>query len=79
MGPPNIGATNSSGFTAYPVDYRNYDGVIFEPTTGLTSYWASDQFDISKAYSVRLTNDSQELIYYHVRKTYGYSVRCVKD
>lgn len=78
-GSPNVGGTNSSGFNAFPVDYRNYDGVIFQITTGLTSYWASDQFDNSYAYSVRLTNDSQELIYYHVRKTYGYSVRCIKD
>jgi uncharacterized protein (TIGR02145 family) len=78
---PNTGATNYSGFTAFGVDYRNYDGVVFWMPGSLTSYWASTEFDALTAIGTRLVNDRQDFRVYEfgVNKTYGYCVRCLKD
>jgi len=78
---PNIGATNESGFSAYPVGYRNYDGVEFNMPGDLASFWASDEFDASDAIGTRLTADREDfrVFDFGVSKTYGYSIRCVKD
>ncbi|MDP1994282.1 MAG: fibrobacter succinogenes major paralogous domain-containing protein, partial [Ignavibacteria bacterium] len=78
---PNIGATNESGFSAYPVGYRNYDGVDFNMPGDLASFWASDEFDASDAIGTRLTADREDfrVFDFGVSKTYGYLIRCVKD
>jgi len=78
---PNIGATNESGFSAYPVGYRNYDGVDFNLPGDLASFWASDEFDASSAIGTRLTADRQDfrVFDFGVSKTYGYSIRCLKN
>ncbi|MDP3150565.1 MAG: FISUMP domain-containing protein [Ignavibacteria bacterium] len=78
---PNIGATNESGFSAYPVGYRNYDGVDFNMPGDLASFWASDEFDASDAIGTRLTADREDfrVFEFGVSKTYGYSIRCVKN
>jgi len=80
-GGPNLGATNSSGFSAYPPGYRNYDGVDFNIPGDLVSFWAADEANANEGYGARLVADSQECIMgeYSVKKTYGYSVRCIKD
>jgi len=77
----NVGATNESGFSAYGVDYRNFDGVIFWMPGSLTSFWASTEFDASTAIGTRLVCDRQDfrVFDFGVKKTYGYCVRCLKD
>ncbi len=78
---PNLGATNSSGFSAYPAGYRNYDGLVPNLTGDLVSFWASDQANANEGCGARLNSDSKEcrIGEYSVKKSYGYSVRCVKD
>lgn len=78
---PNVGATNSSGFTAYGVDYRNYDGVVFWFPGSLTSFWSSTEFDAETATGTRLVADNREfnVFDFGVKKTYGYCIRCIKD
>ena len=76
--PPNTGATNSSGFTAFGGGYRySYGGL--EGLFDEASFWSSSVYSSSdgiywsvfydNAYVVRGSND----------KTNGFSVRCLKD
>lgn len=78
---PNTGATNESGFSAYPPGYRNYDGVDFNLPGDLISFWTTDECDARMAFGTRLLADSRALMIYDygVSKNYGYSIRCVKD
>lgn len=84
---PNTGATNSSGFSAYPAGYRNYDGYDLSSPANRTSpidhasFWTTDEAGPEKALGTRLVADSAEFAVgrYAVNKSYGYSVRCVKD
>lgn len=78
---PNLGATNSSGFSAYPAGYRNYDGLVPNLTGDLVSFWASDEANANEGYGARLVADRQDctIAECSVKKTYGYSVRCIKD
>ncbi len=78
---PNTGATNYSGFSAYPVGYRNYDGVDFNLPGDLAAFWSADILNSTQGLGTRLLYDTQafKIESYGVSKNYGYSVRCVKD
>ena len=77
---PNTGASNSSGFKALPAGYRQDDGSFYnindddywwsstQHSTQLTKAWARD---VNYNYAYVST-----MIYV---KSYGYSVRCLKD
>ncbi|MFH0735864.1 MAG: fibrobacter succinogenes major paralogous domain-containing protein [bacterium] len=80
-GSPNTGATNSSGFSVYPVGYRNYDGYESNDPYWHASFWAVDEFNAEKAIGTRLVNDRQDFLVFDfgVSKNYGYSVRCIKN
>jgi len=77
----NVGATNESGFSGNPVDYRNYDGVIFWNPGGMASYWSSTDCTATNAIGTRLSNDRVVFDIWDggVDKKYGYSIRCIKD
>jgi uncharacterized protein (TIGR02145 family) len=76
---PNSGATNLSGFTALPGSCRNYDGLSFYEVGDGGYFWSSTEFDVSNAW-VRCVNcDSTSLKSFNNYKSYGRSVRCVKD
>lgn len=78
---PNLGATNESGFSAVPVDYRNYDGYVYWNPGDMASFWTTTAVNEIYALGIRLNGDSRECKIYPtgVKKTYGYSIRCVKD
>ncbi len=78
---PNTGATNESGFSSFPVDYRNYDGWMFWDPGSMASYWSSTGVDNLNAYGSRLANDRADFTIWNsgVDKKYGYSIRCVHD
>lgn len=81
---PNTGATNSSGFTALPGGYRLPHGTF--TGIGISGYWWGSivenstinaryrwmYYGNSTVYKVYVYSDGFE-------KTYGLSVRCVKD
>lgn len=75
---PNIGATNSTGFSALPSSGRNIDGVLYNDGRDCY-YWLANERDTTYAYN--------RLIYFnHIRvpkvfhtKVDGFAVRCVKD
>lgn len=78
---PNTGATNSSGFTAFPGGYRLYNGPYNDISTNVEYWWSSTEYEynslhswyrgLSNAYSVVDRN-----VYF---KQFGYRVRCIRD
>jgi len=76
---PNTGATNESGFSAISVPYRNYDGTISWNIGDGAYFWSTDSFSTTNAMGARLICDAQDLLLYDAKKTYGRSIRCVKD
>jgi uncharacterized protein (TIGR02145 family) len=75
---PNTGATNSSGFTGLPGGNRDGNGTFF--FIGFFGYWwSSTQASSPDAWYRVLSyvnaNSYRDLI----TKTYGFSVRCVRD
>jgi len=78
---PNTGSTNESGFSSFPVDYRNYDGWIFWDPGSMASYWSSTGVDNQNANGSRLANDRADFTIWSpgVDKKYGYSIRCIHD
>jgi uncharacterized protein (TIGR02145 family) len=76
---PNLGATNESGFTAIPSSTRNYDGLIFYRLGDGAYFWSSTEYDDSTAWVRSMLCDSTALKSFNAYKSYGRSVRCVKD
>lgn len=74
----NMGATNSSGFTALPVACRLPLGTFSSP--GLSSFWWScTDYAVSYAWDRIIARDYANVWRGYVNKQYGFSVRCVKD
>ncbi len=75
---PNTGATNSSGFTAFPGGTRDFVGAFYN--LGGTGFWWSSTENTStfawlRALSYYFANSSRV----DDNKTYGFSVRCLRD
>ena len=69
------------GFSALPAGLKNYFGDVFTSEGYSAFFWSSSEygnFDIS-SYHMRLNNDNDEAGLMSIYKTYGFSVRCVKD
>ena len=76
---PNTGATNESGFTAFPGGYRN-DGDGNYGNIGSSGYfWSSSEIYSSLAWERLLNYNSSEVNRYYTNKKHGFSVRCVRD
>lgn len=75
---PNIGATNSSGFTALPGGDRTNNG-SFSNLGKSCLFWSSIQTDNLNAICRFLKYSDAKADLLSSLKTYGYSVRCVKD
>ncbi len=77
---PNIGATNSSGFSALPGGRHLNNGKV-DPVGDYGVWWSSTEegFDPEKAWMRYLLNDEILLLRYYDTKGYDFSVRCVKD
>ena len=76
---PNVGATNSSGFTALPVGSRNYSSGNFEDQQTRAYFWSSTEEDLNNAWYLLLFDYTPLAIQNSFYKLNGYSVRCVKD
>ena len=76
---PNLGATNSSGFTALPGGLRNYDGT-FEGLTYSGTCWTNAMGDTLESWEGDLYYDTANVGRYdNGYVNWGCSVRCVKD
>ncbi len=70
--------TNSSGFSVLPGGYRLFDGNFYN--VGYHGYWwSASEYNESNARLRRLDYSSSNLYRYFDRKSYGFSVRCVRD
>ncbi len=76
--PPNIGATNESGFSGLPGGYRS--GIGNFDFWGSYGYWWSDsESDSINAWARSLSFQSGYIQRQDVWKTLGVSVRCIKN
>lgn len=76
---PNKGATNSSGFTALPGGYRGGTTGYFGDIGYFGNWWSSSSSFANKAWLRKMYYDNTKMVRYDLLKTYGFSVRCVKD
>ncbi|HRY32004.1 MAG TPA: FISUMP domain-containing protein [Bacteroidales bacterium] len=75
---PNTGATNESGFTALPGGER-YGSGAFGAVGISTNLWTSTEYGASAARSRGLSNYSANVARISSNRTYGSSVRCLRD
>lgn len=73
---PNVGATNSSGFSALPGGFRSYYGSFNGLGSG-TCFWSSNINAWSR--SLSYYHSEVKLYYYYPYKNPGLSVRCIRD
>ena len=76
---PNIGATNSSGFSALPSGYYDIKMGTFFLERINTSFWVAPNKDSIEVKYFSLYNDDSTAIINKPYKEYGLSVRCLKD
>lgn len=75
---PNSDATNSSGFTALPGNYRYFGGAFYG--IGVTGFWwSSTESSSSRADYFDLHYNDGAMNTFDAEKRSGYSVRCIKD
>ena len=76
---PNIGATNSSGFSALPGGGRSADGTHYDTVSYYGNWWCSDQIG---SYFCNVRNmyfDAGSVGSSVMEKHNGYSVRCLRN
>ena len=76
--PPNKSATNSSGFTALPGGYNNFNKPFYSLGGG-TTFWSSTVYLSSHVWSRLLLYNYRDLRSRYRSNTNRYSVRCIKD
>ncbi|MCX6270438.1 MAG: carboxypeptidase regulatory-like domain-containing protein [Bacteroidetes bacterium] len=75
---PNSGATNASGFSARGAGIRESYGP-FSYLKGYTYLASSNNGGDGYCFDMVLTTSGPDLFYYDIDRTYGTSVRCLKD
>ena len=75
---PNTGATNSSGFTAFPGGGRGGYG-SYGNIGDYGTWWSSTESDAAFAWDREMNYYDGDVGSYYGGKTFGLSVRCVRD
>jgi uncharacterized protein (TIGR02145 family) len=75
---PNVGATNSSGFSALPAGLRTSSG-LFTLVGQYGHWWSSTSNSTSDAWRRAISNNNETINRQALQKNSGFSVRCVKD
>ena len=75
---PNIGATNSSGFTALPAGTRG-NGGTYVSLGKSTAWWTANEYGPNGSWSYYAGNNTSSVTRGGASKQDGYSVRFVKD
>lgn len=73
---PNTGATNSSGFSAEPAGHR---GNSYVASGHIAYFWNSEELSLINAKFIALFFNNSVVGGYYIYKSYGLSVRCLKD
>ncbi|MFA6571114.1 MAG: fibrobacter succinogenes major paralogous domain-containing protein [Bacteroidota bacterium] len=76
---PNTGATNESGFSALPGGSRSGISGEFVAIEEYSFWWNSNEKNDTNSWYSFLTTTYASLSRVWSQKTYGYSVRCIKD
>ena len=75
---PNVGATNSSGFTALPGGLRHNNGE-FSNVANFGDWWSSSVSSGSNALDRGLYSTNGGIGHFISSRTDGFSIRCLKD
>jgi uncharacterized protein (TIGR02145 family) len=75
---PNSGVTNVTGFTALPGGYRSDSG-LFINLRNMGYWWSSTQESSSGGWARNMNHFDLGVSRTNYLKTYGFSVRCIKD
>ncbi len=75
---PNTGATNESGFSAFPGGFR-YSNGNFTSIGKYGNFWSASEYSIGTAWNRVLYYDDSGVASYYSSMLHGLSVRCVKD
>ena len=70
--------TDAYGFFALPAGYRDFNG-NFDTEGGSAHFWSATENPKLRAYGMDLYYNREDVSLLSVDKSYGYSVRCVKD
>ena len=76
---PNTGATNESGFTAFPSGCRNYGNGGYNDIGSYGYFWSSSESYSDDAWYRRLYYNSTYLYRPDYYERSGFSVRCVRN
>ena len=76
--PPNIDATNESGFTGLPAGVLNYQDRNFYSLGYFGDFWTSSAFNSTSAFWRTLNRDNAYINRNYNEKETGRSVRCIK-
>ena len=76
---PNTGANNESGFTGIPGGLRYYLDAVYFDLGGAGNWWSSSEFNTTSGWFYHLISSSSSTGRFDGPKTYGLSVRLVKD
>jgi uncharacterized protein (TIGR02145 family) len=74
---PNLAATNSYYFNFLPAGYRD-EGFI-SGLNEVTGYWTSTPQDNEYARFIMIFYNSESSYIYYNKKSFGFSIRCIKD
>lgn len=75
---PNTGANNSSGFNALPAGWKGSSG-SYGLIGEATYFWGSNERNAGSGEYLKLSNDMSSVAFNGATKSFGYSIRCVKD
>jgi uncharacterized protein (TIGR02145 family) len=75
---PNIGATNSSGFSALPGGARDTNGT-FSGKGNSNNFWSSSEYSSTSVLVRRLYSDNSYFYRIDSNKYFGFSARCIRD
>jgi uncharacterized protein (TIGR02145 family) len=75
----NIGATNESGFTGLPAGYRHYVAGFYTFMGSAGYFWSSSEGYWGGNKYLLLLGNSSGVTLGTYGKTFGFSIRCIKD
>ena len=75
---PNTGATNESGFSALPGGIRDATGTFINISEA-ANWWSATQSSTNYAWYRHASYNQASVSRGNLSKTFGYSLRCVKD
>lgn len=79
---PNSGATNGVGFKALGCGYRDGGGGIYSGVGKVCYFWSSSEnnlHDLDGTWVRELEYNNSNIGKYNYSKSFGFSVRCIKD